>query len=811
MSLQRQALFLLCGLFLRIAAAQDVLQQARIGMLNGDVEGTVATLRLAIDKSDRNTLFRARLLEALGEQYHRLSDIDEAKHNWDEALLIRQQLFGDSSAAAAVGYAYQARYHDFMAAPQPDHQPKAFEFAEKAKRLLLRPSSHVELGERVLILREYAYAFKVSHATGSSDWHEVLLRTRSLFHEALITAQQAKDTIWIAQVTHDIANTYTDEAGRYNQQITAARVHALLDSGITCYQRSIALMTAAGLGTSEAVMMDHFAIGLLFKNAYDADSAMLCIGAYDDALRTMLAQQGHPSTVSVLQYEPRIANKAQMIELLYIRGLAFEALFSKSKSVEALMSTMHSLEAAVPYWKALLRDYRSIGIQKVLGSYSHFPFQYGTEVAARLFSITSDSSYLRQAFAWSEMNRDALEQRDRISAGVVGPHQDATIAADKLPDVPEGTVCIAFHRHSELLAFVIDHEGTTIQWPEQSKSHSSDIGSWNRDLRRAMDVNDVRAYRRIAYSIYESSIAGALTRRGVMNLVVVPCGSLCFLPFEALVTDTLGSANWGALHYVQDRVDVRYARSVQEAFEPTVLVPLSAMAFAVPDVSGLSTLPFADELGSSQTRERRGRLLKGHVSRSTILGLLHDGIPLHIATHAEALALPDVLPRILLSDTALSLADIDDLRSHCPFLVLSTCSGGEGRVYIGEGAMSLGNAFLRSGVSSVVQTLWPVDDQATSEVLGLMYASMDDGSSASHALNEAKRMFVQTHAHDALGNPFYWSGIVITGTNAQPENSRSWRPWVLPCTAAFLLLVLVATVYFTRSKRASNSRALADS
>ncbi|MBK6343473.1 MAG: CHAT domain-containing protein [Flavobacteriales bacterium] len=172
--------------------------------------------------------------------------------------------------------------------------------------------------------------------------------------------------------------------------------------------------------------------------------------------------------------------------------------------------------------------------------------------------------------------------------------------------------------------------------------------------------------------------------------------------------------------------------------------------------------------------------------------------PLHIATHGEVPSEPDGLPRLLLDDGSITIVELDSVRCTSPFIVLSTCSSGEGRVYIGEGTLSLAHSFLRGGAKAVVQTLWPVDDQATSEILGQMYMYMENRLSADEALAKAKRAFVKNHADDALSNPFYWSGIVFTGSEVRPPERSRWIWWT---SGAALLLAAVGYRSFRRSRR----------
>jgi hypothetical protein len=119
--------------------------------------------------------------------------------------------------------------------------------------------------------------------------------------------------------------------------------------------------------------------------------------------------------------------------------------------------------------------------------------------------------------------------------------------------------------------------------------------------------------------------------------------------------------------------------------------------------------------------------------------------------------------------------------------------------------MSIAHAFLGAGTKCVVHTLWPVDDRATSEILGDFYTGLEEGLLASEALARAKSDFIARNADDGLADPFYWSGIVITGTDVRMEPVRNNAWWYV-----LGVLPIIAGGYM-RSRRGRRSRALAES
>lgn len=744
-----------------------------------------------------DALARIRMLEAKGEELHNHSDIGAAQRLWAEALDFRKQVYGDSSAEAAVGYAYEARYHNFMAGSSADHRALAWSMARRAKRLLRR-SALINVGEHVLVLREFAYAFKIINIHGPPPDSLCLRQCRAYFREALAVAGCAHDTLRMAQVTHDIGNTYTDQVGRYNQVIPRLRLQALVDSARACYGRSSALLIAAGRPTSESVVMDHLCMGILYKDAYAGDSAVQAIDAFDHALSIMLQRAGRPPNSDPLSYEPRITNKAQMVELLYLRSWCFVPPYTENPDPERLRRALQSLEAAVPYWTAMLREYRSHDIHKVIASFSHFPFNYGTYLAAELYMLTGDEQRLKQALRWSDLNRDGLEQRDRLRNGTssVRPADPAVILPENT--LPHGKVCISFHTYPRALAFVVDDQGARVVRLERASEEPYPFARVTRDLHEAMRLNDMASFKRIAHEMHRRLLAPILDHGSYEEAIIVPAGSMERIPFEALIQDSAKGAGWEELDYVLQHATIRYARTIEEALRSAEAFAMADGHWALARARGSSQLPFAqalvDRMGSNT---RFADCVALDLTGARLKALMRKNGWLHIASHAEAPREPDALPFIALEDGPFTIGAIDSTGCASSLVVLSACSSGDGQVFIGEGGHSLGRAFLRNGARLVVQTCWPVDDQATSEVLAGMYEGMDQGQTVSQALHEAKLAYLRKHADGPLANPFYWGGIIATGVDQQPAQVGGLTWWPVGAVA----VLMAGAVIYRRSRR----------
>ncbi|HEX8130143.1 MAG TPA: CHAT domain-containing protein [Pyrinomonadaceae bacterium] len=112
-------------------------------------------------------------------------------------------------------------------------------------------------------------------------------------------------------------------------------------------------------------------------------------------------------------------------------------------------------------------------------------------------------------------------------------------------------------------------------------------------------------------------------------------------------------------------------------------------------------------------------------------------------------------------DGFLRLHDIYNLDLPVELVVLSACSTGLGKDVRGEGIVGLTRGFMYAGASSVIASLWKVDDEATAELMSHFYQNLlrRDMTPAA-ALREAKlTMWKQQQWRP----PYYWAAFVLQG------------------------------------------------
>ncbi len=223
-------------------------------------------------------------------------------------------------------------------------------------------------------------------------------------------------------------------------------------------------------------------------------------------------------------------------------------------------------------------------------------------------------------------------------------------------------------------------------------------------------------------------------------------------PWIALIADAVFSAS-------DERVSSRFRGRGSDDGLPESL-RLRASSSEVESIS--------KELPTEQVR----KFLGFEASRSLFLkGYLNGASVIHIATHSSipsehpedaAIVLSLVDSRGRQVDGSLGVDDIGALDLQAQLVVLSSCRSAIGPNVPGEGFVGLPQAFLSAGASSVVTSLWDVDDKRTSALMARFYRHLlgPEAMSVSGALRAAQIEMWRTNSWNA---PWFWAGFVAQG------------------------------------------------
>jgi len=113
------------------------------------------------------------------------------------------------------------------------------------------------------------------------------------------------------------------------------------------------------------------------------------------------------------------------------------------------------------------------------------------------------------------------------------------------------------------------------------------------------------------------------------------------------------------------------------------------------------------------------------------------------------------------NDGVLTAQEVIDLNLYgTNLVVLSACETGVGEIEAGEGVYGLRRSFQEAGVRTVVNSLWPVSDEGTMNLMTGFYTNIQNGINPRQALRDSKLHMLH---QESWAHPYFWSAFVMVG------------------------------------------------
>ncbi len=328
---------------------------------------------------------------------------------------------------------------------------------------------------------------------------------------------------------------------------------------------------------------------------------------------------------------------------------------------------------------------------------------------------------------------------------------------------------------------------------------------WTKDTVFAASAYEV--YTAILQPLFLAITEGRIPKR----LILSPHGELSTIPFEALTTDPK-PRSFRKLPYLLQQTVISYVQSgtMYAAYRPETV---NGGVLGIGSTGGFRNLGtimhVKDEIDAVIDHMGGEALLNATHAEHSIKNEPHLRTMLHIASHGLFEPTAPLLSRLQLADDSTSGEDGDlyaheVMRLHLPekMAVLSACQSGPGTTLRGQEMTGMGYAFQVAQCSTVVMSLWSVDDMATYDIMDRFYAHIADGLPVANALTQARRDYLSDPHSEAM-KPLMWAPWVMAGNGelrfvATP--SRAWILW-LALTALLLLLSAVAGRWWRRRRQ----------
>ncbi|MBK8976375.1 MAG: CHAT domain-containing protein [Planctomycetes bacterium] len=207
---------------------------------------------------------------------------------------------------------------------------------------------------------------------------------------------------------------------------------------------------------------------------------------------------------------------------------------------------------------------------------------------------------------------------------------------------------------------------------------------------------------------------------------------------------------------------------------------------------GLAPLRFAEREAELVEQAYPGRVTRLSAAAATLAGLdalLKSG-PfdlVHVSTHAVEDRRVPTASLLVLADGPAALPALCSLDLRGAFVVLSACSTASGEERSGEGELALVGWPCAAGGRGAVASLWPVNQQATADLLGQFHHFRAAGCEEAEAMRRARDALAAAPQYE---HPYYWAGFAAYApVAAAGEAELPW--WSLGLGLAGGLLALV--------------------
>ncbi|MDF1697623.1 MAG: CHAT domain-containing protein [Saprospiraceae bacterium] len=151
-----------------------------------------------------------------------------------------------------------------------------------------------------------------------------------------------------------------------------------------------------------------------------------------------------------------------------------------------------------------------------------------------------------------------------------------------------------------------------------------------------------------------------------------------------------------------------------------------------------------------------------------------------------------------INDGLLHAHEIVQMDLSADLVTLSACNTGTGKIQNGEGISSLGRAFAYANCPNQLISLWPANDNSTTQLMTLYYKNVNNGMGKSQALTQAKRTYLST-APEVYKHPYYWAGFIYYGQDTPLKLGPSFPFW-----AYGLVFISIGVFTFLYRKKISS-------
>jgi CHAT domain-containing protein len=283
--------------------------------------------------------------------------------------------------------------------------------------------------------------------------------------------------------------------------------------------------------------------------------------------------------------------------------------------------------------------------------------------------------------------------------------------------------------------------------------------------------------RRLLNKLYDLLVApvAELLPPSSGHLTIVPYGPLHKLPFHALHDGSRYLIEDFQINYLPSSSILMHLETHES--EQHVSSTFTGVSIRPPLVFGYSDnghlQRVQDEAKAVASLLNGQCYLEGEATIARLIEQAPGSSIIHLATHGQSRLDAPNFSYMLLADGQFNAIDAFSLDlKACELVTLSGCETGLALSGGGDEQLGLGRAFLAAGATSLVMSLWPVEDNATNELMKLFYQHLLKGESKVQALRAAQCQLLQ-NTSSCYTHPYYWAAFRLVGEVGPLKSQRA--------------------------------------
>ncbi|GAA3601369.1 CHAT domain-containing protein [Flavivirga amylovorans] len=301
--------------------------------------------------------------------------------------------------------------------------------------------------------------------------------------------------------------------------------------------------------------------------------------------------------------------------------------------------------------------------------------------------------------------------------------------------------------------------------------------------------NDISKFTTSAFTLY--NILNLTKTEAFKNVIIIPDGLLNFVPFEALLISKTNTTNFSKMPFVVKKQTVVYNTSAAFYLKKARKNKKNNLLglFPVFEKTKNNLTYSIDEADAIKKEIPSTIFLRNQATKKTFIKKSSDYSIIHLSTHASSGDF-STSANIKFYEDTMFLNELYSLNLNATLVVLSACETGVGKLYKGEGAMSIARGFQYAGAQNVLFSLWQINDLSTSQIIRSFYKNYSSNRSAYISNHQSKLDYLKDETISNIKkSPYYWSAFVYYGELKEPSSSNSHLIYIV--ISLFIILIIL--------------------